>query len=113
MEINNIGQGGLTSRNSGQETYEVVGVEELKSEKDFSIRGSDEKEVKEAVEELNKLFDKNTYAEYEVREGIGNIIIRIIDGNTKEVIREIPPEKIIEMVEAMCERAGIIFNKKA
>ncbi|ADL51449.1 flagellar protein FlaG [Clostridium cellulovorans] len=113
MEINGIGHGGLTSRNNGQETYEVIGVEELKVDNNLGFNGSNEEEVKEAVKELNKLFDKNTYAEYEVREGIGNIIIRIIDGNTKEVIKEIPPEKIIEMVEAMCERAGIMINKKA
>lgn len=113
MEINGISQGGLASRNNGQETYEIIGVEELEVDKAIGNRNSDENEVKEAVKELNKLFDNNTYAEYEVREGIGNIIIRIIDGNTKEVIREIPPEKIIEMVEAMCERAGIMLNKKA
>jgi len=32
-------------------------------------------------------------------------MVKVIDSETKEVIREIPPEKILDMVAAMLEMA--------
>ena len=39
-------------------------------------------------------------------------MIKIHDKETDEVIVEYPPEKILDMVAKMCERAGIFMDKK-
>jgi len=39
-------------------------------------------------------------------------MVKVIDINTNEVIREIPPEKILDMVATMLEMAGIIVDER-
>jgi flagellar protein FlaG len=39
-------------------------------------------------------------------------MVKVIDINTREVIREIPPEKILDMVATMLEMAGIIVDER-
>lgn len=71
-------------------------------------------EVKKAVDELNKLFkDKSTYVEYEVYGKSKSITIKILDNKTKEIVKEIPPRKLIDMVDKFCELAGIFVDKRA
>lgn len=73
-----------------------------------------EKSLKVAVDRLNKFFsDKDSYIEYEKHDVFNAYIVKIVDKETKEVIREIPPRKILDMVASMCEIAGILLDKKA
>ncbi|WP_461613064.1 flagellar protein FlaG [Clostridium sp. Marseille-QA1073] len=73
-----------------------------------------ERSLKVAVDRLNKFFsDKDSYIEYEKHDVFNTYIVKIVDKETKEVIREIPPRKILDMVAAMCEIAGVLLDKKA
>lgn len=72
------------------------------------------RELNKAVKELNKYLEKeNAYAKYDVHEKFGDIMIKIIDEKTKDIILEVPPKKILDMVAKICEEAGIVLNKKA
>lgn len=74
----------------------------------------DEKNVKEAVDKLNKLFEgTQTHVEYETVGKAKHLAIKIVDSKTKETIKEIPPKKIIEMIDKLCEMAGIMVDEKA
>lgn len=73
-----------------------------------------EKDVQKAVNKLNILFeDKQVHAEYEVYGKFHDITIRIVDDNTKQVIQEVPPKKIIDMIDKLCELAGVLVDEKA
>ncbi|HCQ91057.1 MULTISPECIES: flagellar protein FlaG [unclassified Clostridium] len=73
-----------------------------------------EKPLKVAVDRLNKFFsDKESYIEYEKHDVFNAYIVKIVDKETREVIREIPPRKILDMVASMCEIAGVLLDKKA
>ena len=73
-----------------------------------------EKSLKIAVDRLNKFFsDKDSYIEYEKHDVFNAYIVKIVDKETREVIREIPPRKILDMVASMCEIAGVLLDKKA
>jgi uncharacterized FlaG/YvyC family protein len=41
-----------------------------------------------------------------------DIIVKIIDTDTKEVIREIPSEKILDMFANMLELAGLLVDER-
>lgn len=72
------------------------------------------KDVEKAVDKLNKLLeDKETHAEYEVYGKFKDLTIKIVDNKTNEVVQELPPKKIIDMVNKLCELAGVFVNKKA
>lgn len=71
-------------------------------------------EVTKAVDKLNKFLEgESVHAEYAVHEKLGDVMIKIVDNKTKEVILEVPPKKILDMVAKMLETVGILLDKKA
>ncbi len=74
-----------------------------------------EKTIKKAVDKLNKFLEgEATYVEYERHDKIkSQFVVKIINKKTKEVIKEIPSKKILDMVAEMCKLAGVIFDEKA
>lgn len=72
----------------------------------------DKKELDKSLKKLNRfLEDDSAHAEYSVHEDFGTIMIKIIDDKTKEVILEVPPKKILDMVASMCRQFGLIDKK--
>lgn len=73
-----------------------------------------EKLIIDAIEKSNRgLQMSNSSLQFSVHEGTKEIMVKVIDNVTKEVIREIPSEKILDMVAAMLERTGLFVDKKA
>lgn len=111
MEIRGHGQGGQIPT---QEVYKGESTKvqiNLESKKDESFTKRD---VDKAVSKLNKfLEDDNAYAEYKVHDKFGDVMIKIIDSKTKEILMEVPPKKVLDMVAKLCEMAGVVFDKKA
>lgn len=72
-----------------------------------------EEETIKLIEKANKEFIAyDRKFEFSIHENTKQIMVKIIDVNTDEVIREIPPEKILDMVAAIWEVAGIIVDRK-
>ncbi|KEI10683.1 flagellin [Clostridium sp. K25] len=73
-----------------------------------------EYEICEAINKINDyLKEEDTHIEYETYEGFKNqFIIKIVDDVTKEIIKEIPPKKILDLVAEICKLAGVIMDKK-
>lgn len=72
-----------------------------------------EQDVIGIIEKANKdfiVYDRKF--EFSIHEKTKQIMIKVIDANNDEVIRELPPEKVLDMVAAMWEMAGIIIDKK-
>ena len=73
-----------------------------------------EVDVKNAVDKLNKfLEDDKTHAVYEFHSKFNDLMIKIVDDNTGDVVLEIPPKKILDMIAKMCEMVGVMVDKKA
>lgn len=72
-----------------------------------------EETIMNAIERANKKLEgADKEFEFTIHEKTKQIMIKILDINTKEVIKELPPEKILDMVAAMCENAGLFVDKK-
>ena len=73
----------------------------------------DEKQWIKIIEKANKAIDGATSSfEFSIHEQTKQIMVKVIDKETKEVIREFPPEKILDMVAKMWEVAGIIVDER-
>lgn len=69
--------------------------------------------IKATVKDTNsKLRTSHTRCEFKYHEETKRISITIRDQDTDEVIKEIPPEKSLEMVARMWELAGILVDEK-
>lgn len=72
-----------------------------------------EQEVSDAVEKANQGYHlTNTRFEFSVHEVTDDIMVKVIDEDTGETIREIPPEKVLDMVARMWELAGILVDER-
>lgn len=72
-----------------------------------------EQQLKNALSKANTRFkDQRTRCEFTYHEETKRVSIKVYDSDTKEIIREIPPEKAIEMVEKMWELAGMLVDEK-
>jgi flagellar protein FlaG len=66
-----------------------------------------------AVEKANKVMQiQGRSLEFKIHEKTNEIIVRIVDTETKEVVREIPSEKILDMFASMLELAGLLVDER-
>lgn len=68
-------------------------------------------QIKKAVEQMNKNMSHST-AVFGIHEGTNRVTIKIVDKDTKEVIKELPPEKTLDMIAKVWELAGIMVDEK-
>ena len=70
-----------------------------------------QEQIRKAVEDINK---KASYSDVQfgVHEGTNRITIKIVDRETKKVIKELPPEKTLDMIAKAWELAGILVDEK-
>lgn len=74
-------------------------------------------QVKSAVDDLNKHVKqaspmKHTQLSFKYHEDTNRISITVTDSDTDEVIREIPPEKALDMLAKAWEMAGLLIDEK-
>lgn len=68
-------------------------------------------QIRKAVEQLNKNM-RHSEAVFGIHEKTNRVTIKIVDKETKEVIREVPPEKTLDMIAKVWEIAGILVDEK-
>ncbi len=66
--------------------------------------------IRRAVDEINK--KTNTEAVWGVHDETNRITIKIVDKDTKKIIREYPPEETLDMIAKVWEMAGILVDEK-
>ncbi len=74
-------------------------------------REPDLDQIKKAVDDMNKKMS-NSEAVFGIHEGTNRVTIKIVDKKTKEVIKELPPEKTLDMISKVWEMAGILVDEK-
>lgn len=68
-------------------------------------------QICKAVEQLNKKMS-HSEAVFGIHEKTNRVTIKIVDRDTKEVIRELPPEKTLDMIAKVWELAGILVDER-
>ena len=67
--------------------------------------------IDDAVSKANRRME-HTRCEYSYHKETNRVSIKVINDDTNEVIREIPPEKSLDMLQKMWEMAGILVDEK-
>lgn len=108
-----------TQSNTAQEAAKVDTtvnvVAEGQSKGDASGNSNDQQatneKIRKAVEQLNKNLG-NSEAVFGIHEATNRVTIKIVDKETKEIIRELPPEKTLDMIAKVWEMAGILVDER-
>ena len=80
-------------------------------EKKEKERVASEASIDDAVKSANRRMER-TRCEYSYHKETNRVSIKVYDADTDEVIREIPPEKSLDMLQKMWEMAGILIDER-
>lgn len=76
-----------------------------------SLHTPSEATIDDAVKTANRKME-HTRCEFSYHKQTNRVSIKVIDEDTDEVIREIPPEKSLDMLQKLWEMAGILVDEK-
>lgn len=104
----------LNSPNSSRSVSTITNTGELKK---AELQGehytvSDEQIVKAIERAIKAMQGKATTLEFSIHEETKLIAVKVMDRDSGEVIREIPPEKTLDFVAKLWEMAGILVDEK-
>lgn len=72
-----------------------------------------EKILVEAIDRANKaIVGSKREFEYKKHDILNAFTVKVINSETKEVVREIPPERILDLVANLMELAGVLVDEK-
>jgi flagellar protein FlaG len=72
-----------------------------------------QEELKKAIDRANKfLHADSTHLKYTLHEKLGEYFVQLIDNETNEVVREIPPKKILDFVAEMQAKIGLLIDER-
>ena len=72
---------------------------------------SENSQIRKAVDEINKKAH-NSEAVFGIHEATNRVTIKIVDKDTKKVLKEYPPEKTLDMIAKVWELAGLLVDQK-
>lgn len=73
-----------------------------------------EKELGKVVNDLNKWVQQTqtTHLQFRLHEKLNEYYVEIVDDLTKEVVREVPSKKILDVAAKMQEMIGLLVDEK-
>jgi len=101
--------------NTKEASGETSGEAGSQSQAQLAAQKQNEKnmQLKKAVDDINKrAVDDQSEAVFGIHDKTNRITIKIIDKKTKEVIKEFPPEKTLDMIAKVWEMAGLMVDEK-
>ncbi|QWU15866.1 flagellar protein FlaG [Paenibacillus sophorae] len=92
----------------------------IRDAKDLTLKESQGVNVSIAEEQLIRTIERavkslqgpETILEVSVHEKTHDIMVKVLNKDTGELIREVPPEKTLDLVAKMMEIAGILIDEK-
>ncbi|MBV6716781.1 MULTISPECIES: flagellar protein FlaG [Paenibacillus] len=69
--------------------------------------------MSEVIEKANKALQQtNIHLEYSVHSSNNQVVVKVMNTDTQEIIREIPSEKYLELVDQLLRQVGILVDEK-
>lgn len=75
---------------------------------------SQSREIPEVVDKLNTLGSQiaNTKISFSIDSETGKPIVRVINKETGQIIRQLPPEDLLKLVDNLQNLTGLIFSEE-
>lgn len=87
-------------------------IEKIDTSSEGLNLGLKKEKLEEQTEEANiALKHVNAQLTFKLHEGTGRTLIQLIESDTREVIREIPPEKMLDMIAGIWKWSGITVDR--
>jgi len=83
------------------------------SQNDASFALNPDKANELAKEIQRYLSEFHVNLSFEVSDKTGDVVVKVVNSDTKEVIRQIPPEDLLKVRDKLEELRGVLFARKA
>lgn len=98
-------------------TKDVVSVQTSRDLKQAELQGeavpiSEEQLIRAIERSVKALQGTQTSLKFSVHEKTNQIMVKVVNSDSGEVIREIPPEKTMDFVARLWEMAGILVDER-
>ncbi|MCM3750198.1 flagellar protein FlaG [Paenibacillus pasadenensis] len=90
-------------------TTEALRLAELRGAKPTI---ADEQKIKAVDRAIKAMEGPHTSVEFSVHKETNSIMIKVINKETNEVIREVPPEKTLDVAAQLMEIAGLLIDHR-
>lgn len=98
-------QGSKVASNKAPVLQETVQV--------FDNSEETKKKVQEAVSKMNEMLEvNNSHSKFVYHEGLERYYVTVVDRDTDEVVKEIPPKKLLDAFYEMQKMLGMIVDEK-
>lgn len=83
---------------------------DLRTPQDYVVT---REQLQQAIDETNRMiFKEDSRFEFKMHERTGRILVKLVNNETDEVIKEIPPEKILDLVASIWDLVGILVDER-
>ena len=122
MKINSFESLSTVSKeqyNNENETRKVNNQSNIKSqpdslqEKNKSSEKELEEDVKESVQDINDIVEKvKEDLAFKIHDKTERLMVQVVNRSTREVIKELPPEEMLDLSARIHEMVGLLIDEK-
>lgn len=100
----------IITKDKTQDGMNLAQLTELEKRGELPIS---DKVLIDAIEKANRAISgANRRFEFSIHDKTKQIMVKVINSDTNELVREIPPEKILDLVARMWEMSGILLDER-
>lgn len=117
--VTNVMNRGLTEGESSTEATHSKSMQQQNSadlaqkELQAQLEKLDAKQLEDIFDDFKQKFDYlNQHLKIEIDEELNRPIVKIVDKETKEVVRELPPEQLVQLAKKIDQMVGLLFDKE-
>ncbi|NYE60207.1 flagellar protein FlaG [Duganella sp. 1224] len=70
-------------------------------------------ELKKSVDAINRFLENNSQVEFSIDDNSGLPVVKVIDTQTKQVLRQLPSEESLEIAKNLNSMKGLLIDSKA
>ncbi|MCD8503288.1 MAG: flagellar protein FlaG [Bacillaceae bacterium] len=101
---------------AAKEPSSTINLEKVKEEQNnlkAPTQQITKKDLEQNIDGVNNFLETNqTSLKFQVHEDLDRLYVAVVDQQTKEVVREIPPKEFLDMISSMLDHVGLIVDKR-
>ncbi|WP_028393548.1 flagellar protein FlaG [Bacillus cihuensis] len=102
-----------TAISEGVSSYYQREIDAITNSRVIEVNEPSKKQIQDIIESLNKFMKPtHTSVRFEFHEKLNEYYVKVVDDETDETVREIPPKKLLDFYAAMTEFIGMIVDEK-
>lgn len=105
---------GLSEKSLDNHFKERKLIKPVKEKQDEGFEKQFKREdLENALKSTNEMiFHNDRRFEFKTHERTGRMMVKLVDKETDEIIRELPPEKILDLVASIWDLVGILVDER-